>query len=231
MKKLQGNAIAKVCAWIVLLCAAFGTGVFGVWAVLSFGSVADDSWQGSSRYYQAVDNRQRELVAGIRLSQQLERLELLKNGNKSQDADRFVEAARAFIKKITDGFADNFTTENGEVLVYDLLTAYEAVMEAYEGLDGAERSLPEVETEKEALDKAWGEIDDKYKEIDPDLYRFLRAVYALQKRYDGLKGKEQETYPWNLQLAYEGCLDQKSGFEEKFSDNADFVKAAPVCRF
>ncbi len=160
--------------------------------------------------------------------EQLERLELLKNGNKSQDADRFVEAARAFIKKITDGFADNFTTENGEVLVYDLLTAYEAVMEAYEGLDGAERSLPEVETEKEALDKAWGEIDDKYKEIDPDLYRFLRAVYALQKRYDGLKGKEQETYPWNLQLAYEGCLDQKSGFEEKFSDNADFVKAAPV---
>ena len=47
MKKLQSSTAAKVCAVIVLLCAAFGMGVFGVRAVLSFGSVADDDWQGS----------------------------------------------------------------------------------------------------------------------------------------------------------------------------------------
>ena len=45
MKKLQCSAAAKVCAWIVLLAAAFGAGVFGVRAVLSFGSVVDDNWQ------------------------------------------------------------------------------------------------------------------------------------------------------------------------------------------
>ena len=56
MKRLQGNTIAKLCAWAVLLVAAFGTGIFGVRAVLSFGSVADNSWQDSSRYYNAVDN-------------------------------------------------------------------------------------------------------------------------------------------------------------------------------
>ena len=39
MKRLQGNTIAKLCAWAVLLVAAFGTGIFGVQAVLSFGSV------------------------------------------------------------------------------------------------------------------------------------------------------------------------------------------------
>ena len=44
MKKLQGNTIAKACAVIVLLTAAFGTGVFGVRAVLSFGSVTNDNW-------------------------------------------------------------------------------------------------------------------------------------------------------------------------------------------
>ena len=47
MKKLQCSTAAKVCAWIVLLAAAFGAGVFGVRAVLSFGSVVDDNWQSS----------------------------------------------------------------------------------------------------------------------------------------------------------------------------------------
>lgn len=75
MKKLQCSTAAKVCAWIVLLAAAFGAGVFGVRAVLSFGSVVDDNWQSSSRYYNAVNERRRDLVEGIELSQTLEELE------------------------------------------------------------------------------------------------------------------------------------------------------------
>ncbi len=75
MKKLQGNIIAKVCVWIVLLAAAFGAGVFGVRAVLSFQSVVYDSWQYSGRFYSALEDRRRELADGIYLSQRLEWLE------------------------------------------------------------------------------------------------------------------------------------------------------------
>ena len=75
MKKLQGNIIAKVCAWIVLLAAAFGAGVFGVRALVSFQSVASDSWQNSGRFYSALDDRRRELTDGIYLSQRLDWLE------------------------------------------------------------------------------------------------------------------------------------------------------------
>ena len=75
MKKLQSSTAAKVCAWIVLLCAALGAGVFGVRAVLSFQSVASDSWQYSHRFYNAQEKRCRELEEGIRLAQELEQLE------------------------------------------------------------------------------------------------------------------------------------------------------------
>ena len=142
MKKLQGNAIAKVCAWIVLLCAAFGTGVFGVWAVLSFGSVADDSWQGSSRYYQAVDNRQRELVAGIRLSQQLERLERqLEEGTASPLAYADAEALREERAQVEERFSRQNTwfrfrvlTDNGQTLLGTNLNDNEAMIRAVQNV-------------------------------------------------------------------------------------------------
>lgn len=94
MKRLQDNAIAKLCAWIVLLCATFGAGVFGVRALLSFQSVVTDTWQSSSRYYNARENRYRELVDGIYLTQRLERLQ----------------------KKVDDGTADSMTYADIEVL-------------------------------------------------------------------------------------------------------------------
>ena len=75
MKKLQSSAVAKVCAWIVLLAAALGAGAFGVRAVLSFQSVANDSWQYSRQCFNALDSRQRELVNGVYLSWQLDALE------------------------------------------------------------------------------------------------------------------------------------------------------------
>ncbi len=95
MKKLQGSAAAKVCAWIVLLAAAFGAGIFGVQAVLSVGSVIDDSWQGSSRYYSALNNRQGELMDGIDLSCQLALLETrIKEGNIDATLQADAEALR-----------------------------------------------------------------------------------------------------------------------------------------
>ena len=94
MKGLQSNAAAKVCAVLILLATTFGAGVFGVRAVLSFGSVADNSWQGSSGYYNAIDNRQRELIDGVYIIQRLEQLE----------------------KEIEDGSANAMTYADREVL-------------------------------------------------------------------------------------------------------------------
>ena len=71
MKKLQGSTAA----WIVLLCAALGAGVFGVRAVLSFQSVASDSWQYSGRFSNARENRWRELVDGVYTVCRLDALE------------------------------------------------------------------------------------------------------------------------------------------------------------
>ena len=79
MKKLQNNTVAKVCVWIVLMCAAFGTGVFGVRVVLSFGSVADENWQTSSRYYKALDNRRWELFSMFELYHRLNTEQTLLN--------------------------------------------------------------------------------------------------------------------------------------------------------
>ena len=94
MKKLQSSVIAKVCAWIVLLAAALGAGVFGVRAVLSFQCVMTDTWQSGSRYYNARENRYRELVDGVYLTQRLELLQ----------------------KKVDDGTADAMTYADIEVL-------------------------------------------------------------------------------------------------------------------
>jgi len=142
VKKLQGNTIAKLCAWAVLLAAAFGTGIFGVWAVLSFGSVADDSWQGSSRYYSAVDNRQRELVAGIRLSQQLERLERqMEEGTASPLAYADAEALREERAQVEERFSRQNTwfrfrvlTDNGQTLLGTNLNDNEAMIRAVQNV-------------------------------------------------------------------------------------------------
>ena len=71
MKKLQCSTAAKVCAVLVLLAAAFGAGVFGVRALISSVSITRSSWQESSSFYSAIDERRRDLVEGIELSQAL----------------------------------------------------------------------------------------------------------------------------------------------------------------
>lgn len=103
MKKLQSSTAAKVCAWVLLLCAALGAGVFGVRAVLSFQSVMTDSWQTGVRFSNALDNRRQELIDGVYLTQRLELLQ----------------------KKVDEGTADAMTYADIEVL-QDSRTAIEA---------------------------------------------------------------------------------------------------------
>ena len=109
MKKLQGSAAAKACVWIVLLCAAFGAGVFGVRAVLSFGSVAGDSWQASSRYYNAREERQWELRDGVYLTQ---RLELLQKKVDDGTADAVTYADIEALKENRAAVEERFSRDN-----------------------------------------------------------------------------------------------------------------------
>lgn len=106
MKKLQSSTAAKVCAWIVLLCAALGAGVFGVRAVLSFQSVASDSWQYDRRFYNAREERRRELQEGIDLAWRLEALEkMIAAGNADATLQADAEALRENRKAIEERFS------------------------------------------------------------------------------------------------------------------------------
>ena len=135
MKKLQCSAAAKVCAWIVLLAAAFGAGVFGVRAVLSFGSVVDDNWQSSSRYYNAVNERRRDLVEGIELSQTLEELEKqIAEGTANPLAYADAEALREERTRVEERFSRQNTwfrfrvlTDDGQALLGTNLKDDEAI--------------------------------------------------------------------------------------------------------
>ncbi len=135
MKKLQGNAVAKVCAVIVLLAAAFGAGVFGVRAVLSFGSVADDNWQDSSRFYSAIDDRRQDLVEGIELSQTLEELEKqIAEGAANPLAYADAEALREEKARVEEQFSRQNTwfrfrllTDDGQTLLGTNLKDDEAI--------------------------------------------------------------------------------------------------------
>lgn len=125
MKKLQSSTAAKVCAWIVLLCAALGAGVFGVRAVLSFQSVASDSWQYSHRFSNALDSRRRELVNGVYLSWQLDALEQrIEAGNTDATLQADAETLRDSRAAIEDSFSRDSTwfrfrlmdSDTGEVM-------------------------------------------------------------------------------------------------------------------
>ncbi len=138
MKKLQGNIIAKVCVWIVLLAAAFGAGVFGVRAVLSFQSVVYDSWQYSGRFYSALEDRRRELVEGIHIAQELALLEeQIEAGSANPLAYADAEALREQVEQIEERFARENTwfrfrvlTDNGQTLLGTNLNEGEAMVRA-----------------------------------------------------------------------------------------------------
>ena len=138
MKKLQGNAAAKVCAWVLLLSAAFGAGVFGVRALLSSVALTRSSWQNTSRFYGAIDGRREELIQGIELSQTLERLEQqIEEGTGSPLAYADVEALREEKAQVEERFSRQNTwfrfrllTDDGQTLLGTNLKDDEAISRA-----------------------------------------------------------------------------------------------------
>ena len=140
MKKLQGNAIAKVCVWIVLLAAAFGAGVFGVRTLLSFQSVASDSWQFGGRFCNALENRRLDLVEGIHLARELEVLEQRrKEGTAGPLAYADAEAIREQKEQVEERFSRENTsfrfrvlTDDGQTVLGTNLNEGESLVKAVE---------------------------------------------------------------------------------------------------
>ena len=135
MKKLQCSTAAKVCAVLVLLAAAFGAGVFGVRALISSVSITRSSWQYSSRFYSAIDERRRDLVEGIELSQTLEELEKqIAEGTANPLAYADAEALREEKARVEERFSRQNTwfrfrllTDDGQTLLGTNLKDDEAI--------------------------------------------------------------------------------------------------------
>ena len=135
MKKLQCSTAAKVCAVLVLLAAAFGAGVFGVRALISSVSITRSSWQESSRFYSAIDERRRDLVEGIELSQALEELEKqIAEGAANPLAYADAEALREEKARVEEQFSRQNTwfrfrllTDDGQTLLGTNLKDDEAI--------------------------------------------------------------------------------------------------------
>ncbi len=135
MKKLQCSAAAKICAVLVLLAAAFGAGVFGVRALVSSVSITRSSWQDSSRFYSAIDERRQGLVEGIELSQTLEELEKqIAEGAANPLAYADAEALREEKARVEEQFSRQNTwfrfrllTDDGQTLLGTNLKDDEAI--------------------------------------------------------------------------------------------------------
>ena len=135
MKKLQCSAAAKICAVLVLLAAAFGAGVFGVRALISSVSITRSSWQDSSRFYSAIDDRRQGLVEGIELSQTLEELEKqIAEGAANPLAYADAEALREEKARVEEQFSRQNTwfrfrllTDDGQTLLGTNLKDDEAI--------------------------------------------------------------------------------------------------------
>ena len=135
MKRLQCSAVAKICAVLVLLAAAFGAGVFGVRALVSSVSITRSSWQDSSRFYSAIDERRQGLVEGIELSQTLEELEKqIAEGTANPLAYADAEALREEKTRVEERFSRQNTwfrfrllTDDGQTLLGTNLKDDEAI--------------------------------------------------------------------------------------------------------
>ncbi len=135
MKKLQCSAAAKICAVLVLLAAAFGAGVFGVRALISSVSITRSSWQDSSRFYSAIDERCQNLVEGIEMSQTLEELEKqIAEGTANPLAYADAEALREEKARMEERFSRQNTwfrfrllTDDGQTLLGTNLKDDEAI--------------------------------------------------------------------------------------------------------
>jgi len=120
---------------LVLLAAAFGAGVFGVRALISSVSITRSSWQDSSRFYSAIDDRRQGLVEGIELSQTLEELEKqIAEGAANPLAYADAEALREEKARVEEQFSRQNTwfrfrllTDDGQTLLGTNLKDDEAI--------------------------------------------------------------------------------------------------------
>ena len=71
MNRLQGSLAWKVCAWSVLLIAAFSSGVFGVRTLMSLDSATSGSWQDTMQFRRALAGRREEIVTAVQMERNL----------------------------------------------------------------------------------------------------------------------------------------------------------------
>ena len=110
MKKLQKSYAAKVCAWAVLLAAAFAACVFGVQTLLCFQAVAYDSWQSTAQFSSAQSYRRRELMEGAYLSYRLSALErMIAEGSADASQRSDAEVLRESLEETKKRFSQENT--------------------------------------------------------------------------------------------------------------------------
>ena len=120
MKKLQGSTIAKVCAVIVLLCAAFAAGIFGIKTLMTISDVTVDHWQNTRRYHTIMADRRTELMNGVELMIHLGTLEKqIETGEAGPLAYVDLEALQEELEELEKRFSRDETWFRFRILTAD----------------------------------------------------------------------------------------------------------------
>ena len=129
MKKLQRSYAAKVCAWAVLLAAAFAAGVFGLRTLFTLDAATTNDWQSSGRFANAQNYRRRDLIECVYQHYRLNALEqMIAEGNADASLQADVEAFRESQEETMRRFSRENTwfrfrltdAETGEVVASNL---------------------------------------------------------------------------------------------------------------
>jgi len=161
----------------VALAAAFGAGVFVVRALVSSVSITRSSWQDSSRFYSAIDDRRQDLVEGIELSQTLEELE----------------------KQIAEGAANPLAYADAEALREEIADLEDLVNSPERVREGITGELDEDTVMMDALEAGAAdfEADGPAMEITCDPDAFNDVVKALEEKGYSFVSAEVEMVPQN----------------------------------
>lgn len=171
------------------------------------------------------------------------KLQLIQNGNTSENVEKFVEAVDTFVTMLEE---EAFKEEDGNIQAYRLLSEYEKLLTYYDALNDVEKELPQVKEKNDLLDERWDTLickDEEYLAavtmMQGPLYEFLKAEKDLYQYYEEIKEsyktteEEEKTVAlWSLKLALEECFELKNGVMEKLSasdvdleGNIDFTEA------
>ena len=109
MKKLKKSYAAKLCAWTVLLAAAFAACVFGIQTLFCIPAATSDSWQFTSQFNRARNERRSGLIESVSLSYHLEALErMIEDGN----ADASLRSDAEVLREGREEAKQRFSREN-----------------------------------------------------------------------------------------------------------------------